>query len=96
MNVALPNGQRPTQTKAKAKGDMQGRPATPGSKPKNFTRGETSESQRLRGIVCTASPVRADRAGGTILISYNKKKKTKKIYKKGGNGRGFGNCCLHS
>lgn len=50
MNVALPNGQRPTQTKAKAKGDMQGRPAAPGSKPKNFTRGGTSESQRLRAL----------------------------------------------
>lgn len=48
MNVALPNRQRPTQTKAKAKGDMQGRPAAPGSKPKTFTRGEMSESQRLR------------------------------------------------
>ncbi|KAI9530376.1 hypothetical protein NQZ68_004393 [Dissostichus eleginoides] len=43
MNVALPNGQRPTQTKATAKGDMQGRPAAPGSKPKNFTRGETTD-----------------------------------------------------
>ncbi len=50
MNVALSNGQRPTQTKAKAKGDMQGRPAAPGSKPKNFTRGKTSESQRLRAL----------------------------------------------
>lgn len=40
MNVALPNGQRPTQTKATAKGDTQGRPAALGSKPKNFTGGK--------------------------------------------------------
>lgn len=50
MNVALPNEQRPIQTKAKAKGDMQGWPAAPGSKPKNFARGDTSESQRLRAL----------------------------------------------
>lgn len=48
MNVALPNEQRPIQ--AKAKGDMQGWPAAPGSKPKNFARGDTSESQRLRAL----------------------------------------------
>lgn len=56
MNVALPNRQRPTQTKAKGKGDMQGRPAAPGSKPKNFTRGETSESQRLRALCALPAP----------------------------------------
>jgi len=50
MNVALPNGQSTTETKAEAKGDMRGRPAAPGSKPKNFTRGEARESQRLRAL----------------------------------------------
>lgn len=29
MNVALPNGQRPTWKKAEARGDVQGRPAAP-------------------------------------------------------------------
>lgn len=39
MNVALPNGQRPTQTMAEAKGDMQGRPAAP-IKTKELHKGE--------------------------------------------------------
>lgn len=51
--------------------------------------------------MCTASPVRADRLG-EIVLKLKKKKlikkqkdQKKKTYKKGGNGRKFGNCCLH-
>lgn len=65
MNVALPNGQRPTQTKAKAKGDTQGRPAAP-IKTKELHKGE-SESQRLRALCALPAP-RADRVGEVVLI----------------------------
>lgn len=51
--------------------------------------------------MCTASPVRADRLGEIVLklkkkkINKETKRPKKKTYKKGGNGRKFGNCCLH-
>lgn len=99
MNVALPNEQRPIQ--AKAKGDMQGWPAAPGSKPKNFARGDTSESQRLRAL-CALPALWEQIDWEKSYWSLKKKKlikkqkdKKKKTYKKGGNGRKFGNCCLH-
>ena len=58
MNVALPKW---TETYPdEGQGDMQGRPAAPGTKPKNFIGGN------VRGIVCTASPagVGGERRGG--------------------------------
>jgi len=94
MNVALPNGQRPNQTKAKAEVDMQGRPAAPGSKPKNFARGETSESQRLRALC--ALPALWEQIEWEKPYWYNeikrpkKKNERKKINMKGGNVRELG------
>lgn len=78
LNVALPNGQRPTQIKAKAKGDTRGRPAAP-IKTKELHQGENKWEPKAEGIVCTASPVIADGVGEAVRIKYNKKtpKKTK-------------------
>lgn len=77
MNVALPHGHRPAQTKAEARGGHAGQTSST-SKNQRTSFGGKRESQRLRAFVCTAGPVRADREGHTRVTTIKKAEKNLK------------------
>lgn len=73
MNVALPNGQRPAQTKAEARGDMQGRPAAP-VKTKELHLGENMWEPKAEGVCvhCRPCESRQSGRGRTRIITIKK------------------------
>lgn len=67
--------------KGQGQGGQAGQTSSTNQKPKNFTRGGNKWEPKAESIVCTASPVRADKSerNRTDLIkSFKKLKKTKK------------------
>lgn len=90
MNVALPNGQRPTQTKAEARGEHAGQTSSTSKNQRTSFGGKHARAKGW-GHLC-ALPALWEQTEWERPHSYHNHKKGRKKKKK----KNGGNWCLHS